>query len=255
MSIPKVIHYCWFGGNPLPKTAKKCMDSWKKYCPDYKIVRWDESNFNVKCTPYCEKMYNEKKWAFLSDYARLKIIYEQGGVYLDTDVELVKPLDDLLHNNCFMGIDTTFMVSNGLGLGAEKGTAFIKENLNFYDSINLSEQKTPLINSPITTDLLRKKGNLNTESNDIQNVAGVTIYPPEYFCAKHTHTGEIVITPNTYAIHHFTLSWASDEERQNTKKRWNEHKKERIKQAPKLFLRKIIGDSTVENIKRKIFKK
>ena len=238
MSIPKVIHYCWFGGNPLPKTAKKCMDSWKKYCPDYKIVRWDESNFNVKCTPYCEKMYNEKKWAFLSDYARLKIIYEQGGVYLDTDVELVKPLDDLLHNNCFMGIDTTFMVSNGLGLGAEKGTAFIKENLSFYDSINLSEQKTPLINSPITTDLLRKKGNLNTESNDIQNVAG-----------------EIVITPNTYAIHHFTLSWASDEERQNTKKRWNEHKKERIKQAPKLFLRKIIGDSTVENIKRKIFKK
>ena len=116
MSIPKVIHYCWFGGNPLPKSAKKCIDSWKKYCPDYKIIRWDESNFDINCTPYCEKLYNEKRWAFLSDYARLKIIYENGGIYFDTDVELVKPLDDLLHNQCFMGIDTTFLVSNGLVL-------------------------------------------------------------------------------------------------------------------------------------------
>ena len=125
----------------------------------------------------------------------------------------------------------------------------------FSDNINLSELQKPLLNSPITTDLLREKGDLNTESNEVQCVGGVTIYPPEYFCAKHTHTGEIVITPNTYAIHHFTLSWASDEERQSTLTRWNKYKKERIKQFPKLLLRKIIGDSTVDNIKRKIFKK
>lgn len=250
MSIPKVIHYCWFGANPLPKSAEKCMKSWQKYCPDYKIIRWDESNFNINCTPYCQKMYNEKKWAFLSDYARLKIIYENGGIYLDTDVELVKPLDDLLENQCFMGIDTTFMVSNGLGLGAEKGHAFVKENIDFYDNVNLSELEKPLINSPITTELLMAKGGLDTQSNLVQCVGEVTIYPPEYFCAKHTHTGEIVITPNTYAIHHFTLSWASDEERQSTLKRWNMYKFERMKQAPKLVLRKIIGNSNVEKIKQ-----
>lgn len=255
MSIPKVIHYCWFGGNPLPKSAEKCLKSWEKFCPDYKIIRWDESNFNIKCTPYCEKMYNEKKWAFLSDYARLKIIYENGGVYLDTDVELVKTLDALLHNQCFMGIDTTFLVNNGLGFGAEKGNAFIKENIDFYDNMDLSDYKNPLLNSPITTDLLRKKGELNTESGDIQYVGGVTVYPPEYFCAKHTHTGEIVITPNTYSIHHFTLSWASEEERQNTLKRWNKYRVERIKRAPKLALRKIIGNSNVEKIKQFLKKK
>ena len=149
-----------------------------------------------------------------------------------------------------MGIDTTFMVSNGLGLGAEKGNDFIKENIDFYDNINWSEQKKPLVNSPITTELLRKKGNLNTESQEVQCVGGVTIYPPEYFCAKHTHTGEIVITPNTYAIHHFTLSWASEEEKQSTLDRWKAYKIERIKQAPKLAFRKILGDSTVEKIKQ-----
>ena len=95
MSIPKVNHYCWFGGNPLPKSAEKCIKSWQKYCPDYEIKRWDESNFDVNCNEYCRYCYENKKWAFLTDYIRLKVVYENGGVYLDTDVELLKPLDDL----------------------------------------------------------------------------------------------------------------------------------------------------------------
>jgi hypothetical protein len=240
----------------MPELVQTCIASWRTHMPNWEYRLWSEDNFDIDSAPqYVREAYEAKKFAFVSDYVRLWALEQEGGVYLDTDVELVKPLDDLLHNQCFMGIDTTFLVSNGLGLGAEKGNDFIKENIAFYDNLNLSELKKPLVNSPITTDLLRKKGELNTENGEIQYIGEITIYPPEYFCAKHTHTGEIVITPNTYAIHHFTLSWASEEERENTLKRWNKYKIERIKRFPKLLLRKFIGDSTVDNIKRIIFKK
>ena len=97
--IPKVIHYCWFGGNPLPDEAKRCIDSWKKYCPDYKIIEWNESNYDVNSNEYMKAAYNEKKWAFVSDYARVDVVYRYGGIYMDTDVELIKPLDKFLYQS------------------------------------------------------------------------------------------------------------------------------------------------------------
>ena len=103
--IPKIIHYCWFGGNPLPDLAVKCIDSWKKYCPDYEIKRWDESNFNLNCCDYVKEAYRAKKWAFVSDYARFKVLYDEGGLYFDTDVELIKPIDDILARGPFMGVE------------------------------------------------------------------------------------------------------------------------------------------------------
>lgn len=245
--IPKIIHYCWFGGNPLPPLAQKCIKSWKKYCPDYEIIRWDESNFDVNCNAYCRTMYEQKKWAFLTDYVRLKAVYEHGGIYLDTDVELRKPLDSLLPNCAYMGLETTKLVNTGLGFGAEKDHAFIKKNMEYYETLqDFSKQETCPI---ITTRLLAQYG-VDCESKKIQSCGGVTICPVDYFCAKHTHTGEITITENTISIHHFDGSWNTKDEQAKTKARWKKYKIERIKKAPKLLLRKLIGDERVDTIKR-----
>ena len=180
--IPKIIHYCWFGRNPLPKTAEKCIRSWKKYCPDYEIIRWDESNFDVNCNEYCREMYEQEKWAFLTDYVRLRVVYENGGIYLDTDVEVIKPLDDLLHNSAYMGLETTDKVNTGLGFGAERNHWFIGENMNYYEKWKSSD---PVETCPIiTTRLLESKGLIYNHLN-VNHLNGVTVYPTEYFCAKY----------------------------------------------------------------------
>ena len=103
--IPKIIHYCWFGGNPLPELAIKCIESWKKYLPDYEIKEWNESNFDINCCAYVREAYEAKKWAFVSDYARFWILYQHGGLYFDTDVELIKSIDDLIVKGAFMGCE------------------------------------------------------------------------------------------------------------------------------------------------------
>ena len=126
--IPKIIHYCWFGGNEIPEHDKKCIESWKKYCPDYKIIRWDESNYDYKKNSYMREAYEAKKWGFVPDYARLDIVYEHGGIYLDTDVELVKNIDELLEHKAYMGFEVGGeFVSPGLGFGAEKNFPLFKK--------------------------------------------------------------------------------------------------------------------------------
>lgn len=245
--IPKIIHYCWFGGKPLPPLAQKCIKSWKKYCPDYEIVRWDESNFDVNCNRYCQAMYEQKKWAFLTDYVRLKVVYEHGGIYLDTDVELVKSLDKLLANTAYMGMETTRLVNTGLGFGAVKEHDFIRENKLYYEEL---DDFSILETCPrITTRLLEKYG-IDCKSDEIQSAADATVYPIEYFCAKDYKTGLLRVTKKTYSIHHFDGSWNTKEEQERTKARWKKNKIERIKKAPKLLLRKLIGDERVDAIKR-----
>lgn len=245
--IPKIIHYCWFGGNPLPPLAQKCIKSWKKYCPDYQIIEWNESNFDVNCNAYCAAMYEQKKWAFLTDYVRLKVVYENGGVYMDTDVELLKPLDDLLNNKAYMGFETTGKVNTGLGFGAEKNHSFIKENMDVYEKMTGFDRVEIC---PVITTRIFEQYVIDCKSDKIQNVANVTIYPPEYFCAKHTHTGFIHVTKNTLSIHHFDASWNTSEEKKETEKRWKYYKKQRFRQMPKVIFRKIVGDRTVDKIKR-----
>ena len=119
MSIPKVLHYCWFGGAPKPKNIQNCIRSWKKYCPDYEIIEWNEQNFDVSQSLYTRQAYDARRWAFVADYARLKILYEQGGIYMDTDVELLRSLDDLLVYPAFFGFQHNNEVATGLGFGAE----------------------------------------------------------------------------------------------------------------------------------------
>lgn len=143
--IPKVINYCWFGGNPLPASAQKCIASWRKYLPDYEIKEWNESNFDVNIIPYTAEAYKAKKYAFVSDYARFWILYRYGGLYFDTDVEVIRNMDDIIANGAFMGLEkkqagatpTQLGVAPGLGLGVNPGLGLYKELLDVYDDNSL----------------------------------------------------------------------------------------------------------------------
>ncbi len=215
--IPKVIHYCWFGGKELPKSAVEYIESWKRFLPGYEIRRWDESNFDVNMIPYTQEAYSVKKYAFVSDYARFWILYNYGGLYFDTDVEVIKNMEDIIARGPFMGCEgkaqdgaTTTMlgVNPGLGLGVNPGLGLYSEILNLYrEKHYISSDESSSCENVVTiiTELLCKKGLLNT--NEIQNVAGVWIYPKEYFCPKDYETKELVITDNTRAIHHYAESW------------------------------------------------
>lgn len=204
--IPKKIHYCWFGRNPKPKLAEKCIASWKKYCPDYEIIEWNEDSFDVNMNTYTRSAYEQKKYAFLTDYARLLIIYEHGGVYFDTDVELIKPIDNLLENKAFFGFENNDHVNTGLGFGAVKGNRIVKLMEEEYD--DLHDKENHFVGCPIlNTNALKKKGLvLNGEEQDLD---GSVIYPAEYFNPYDDPTGRLNITDNTYSIHWFAKSWMS----------------------------------------------
>lgn len=211
--IPKKIHYCWFGGNPLPKEAKKCIESWKKYCPDYEIIEWNESNYDLNKNEYVKKAYEQKKYAFLTDYIRLDVIYEQGGIYLDTDVELIRNLDDLIENECYVGMEQPGRIATGLGFGAKKNHPFIKENKEYYENNTFWDEQgkfKKVICVEITTGILEKYGLKNTEELQFIKNPNVTVYPPEYLCPLKMGTNRLTITKNTYSIHHYDGSWKSN---------------------------------------------
>lgn len=183
--IPKKIHYCWFGGKEKPALIKKCIKSWKKHCPDYEIIEWNETNFDVMSNQWCETAYKAKKWAFLTDYVRLKVLYDFGGIYMDTDVELLKPLDDFLVYSCFMGFQHEKYVSNGLVTGAVVGNAFIKENLSVYENMTFNDSDDSFnfkVCQEYTTELLISHGLKVPCDGQIQILDDIYIFPPEYFC-------------------------------------------------------------------------
>jgi len=202
--IPKTIHYCWFGGNPLPTVAKRCIESWKSNCPDFKIKEWNESNFDVHMNPYTEMCIREKKYAFLSDYARLWIVAKEGGIYLDTDVELLKPLDDLLDCEAYFGFETEQYIASGLGFGAVPGCAAVTEMLKSYDDLLDGLHGTigcPLLN----TAALERLGFAMNGQYQRQN--GVCLYPPDYFNPMDNATGVVHSTAHTYSIHRYSMLW------------------------------------------------
>lgn len=209
--IPKKIHYFWFGGNEKPKSVEKCIDSWKKYCPDYEIIEWNEDNFDVHCMPFVEQAYEAKKYAFVSDVARLIIVYEQGGIYMDTDVEVIKPLDDLLENKAYMSFENNEYVNSGQGFGSEAGIQFFNEHIDEYrDEVFINEDGSfNMLGCPrVATRLLEKKGiELNGKEQIIDDVH---IYPAEYFNPYDSITGRLKKTSNTYSIHWYDQSWGND---------------------------------------------
>lgn len=215
--IPKTIHYCWFGGAPLPKSAVKCIKSWKKYFPNYEIKEWNETNFNVNIIPYTAEAYKAKKYAFVSDYARFWILYKYGGLYFDTDVEVIKNMDDIIAKGAFMGCEhesikgkpvASLGVAPGLGLGTPPNNPFYSEVLHIYENMKFILENGVINNENIvttTSKLLCSKGMQNI--NIIQLVDGIYIYPKDYFCPKDYSTGKLKITNNTRSIHHYDASW------------------------------------------------
>lgn len=204
--IPKKIHYCWFGRGEKPKLAKKCIESWKKICPDYEIIEWNEDNFDINQNEYTKYCYDNKKFAFLSDYARLMVVYKEGGIYFDTDVEVIKSFDALLNNKAFVGFETDEYVNTGVGFGAEKNNPVIEQMLREYDK--LSDGKSGTIGCPIlNTEALKKSGlKLNGQT---QSLKDVTVYSAEYFNPYDAPTGRLSKSENTYSIHWYAASWMS----------------------------------------------
>jgi len=201
--IPKTIHYCWFGGNPLPKKAQKCIASWKKHCPNYELVRWDEKNCDLDGIPYVRYCYQNKKWAYLSDYFRLQAVYEHGGLYFDTDVEVIASMDDLLENKAFFCFENDQNVASGLGFGAEKGSPFIKAMMEQYDYEN--EESVRLVGCPTlnTRALLPFGLQLNGKKQDLN---GALILPAEYMNPYDDPTGRLSLTDHTVSIHWYSKS-------------------------------------------------
>ena len=227
--IPKIIHYCWFGRNPLPELAQKCIASWKKYLPDYEIKEWNEDNFDVNIIPYTAEAYAQKKYAFVSDYARFWILYKYGGLYFDTDVEVIKPLDDIIARGPFMGCETdstnktapaqgagqgvsALSANPGLGLGVAPGLgrSLIKQMLDYYDGkhfINEANMRNQITVVHIATKVLFENGLQDVQG--LQQVDGFWIYPSEYFCPINVTTGRMHITSNTRTIHHYAATWVN----------------------------------------------
>lgn len=211
--IPKIIHYCWFGRNPLPKSAIKCIESWKKFFPDYEIKEWNEDNFDVNVIPYTAKAYAARKYAYVSDYARFWILYQYGGIYFDTDVEVIRPMDDIIARGNFMGLETepengtTGTVAPGLGLGVNPGLGLVKEMIDMYATLDYDVENNGGIYKTVVqymTEKLEKYG-LSTD-HGIQQVADVFIYPKDYFNPLE-HINQLNITENTRTIHHYDGTW------------------------------------------------
>ena len=224
--IPKKIHYCWIGGNPLPDSAKKCIKSWKKYCPDYEIIEWNESNYDFTKNPYMKQALDAKKWGFVPDFARLDIIYREGGIYLDTDVEMVKPFDPLLSCKGFAGFESEREVALGLGFGAEPGNLIIHKLMESYADLSFLNPDGSLNLTPapaLNSEALEKLGLRRDGSH--QELDGFVFLPTEYLCPKSYVDGLIHKTENTYSIHHYDASWFDEKKQAEKRARWKQKKR------------------------------
>lgn len=236
--IPKVIHYVWFGKGKKSGIIKHCINSWKKTMPDYEIKEWNEDNFNINCNDYCRQAYDKNKYAFAADYARLYILYNYGGIYMDTDVESFKKFDAFLNNPAFLCFENEKLVASGT-IGAEKGNELIKYLLSYYDDREFLDPNQPsgidwTPNTVALTKMLEAKGLKVVD--EYQEIEGVPVYPSVYFSAE--GKGE-----NKYATHYFTSSWLPKKfQRKNA---WHR----RIGKVKKLAKR-LVGDKIYIKLKK-----
>ena len=241
--IPKKIHYCWFGGKPLNQLGEKCLASWKKFFPDYEIIEWNENNFDVNCCQYVREAYEAKKWAFVSDYARFKILYEHGGVYFDTDVEVIKPFDDILEKGNLMGCENKVSAVNpGIGLAVAPKLEIVREILDDYEKASFLNDDGSLDLTTIvtrTTDVLKRHG--LQELNEIQTVAGINVYPVEYFCPIDMSSGRLIITKNKRSIHRYAGTW--------------ETKGNKFRGKVYRFINRTFGENAAEKIRKIVGRK
>ena len=207
--IPRTIHYCWFGGNEKPEKAKKCIASWKKHCPDYEILEWSETNVDLEsCPQYVRDAYGAKKYAFVTDFIRLKVLHEQGGFYMDTDVELLKNLDDFLEDRGVIGFENDEFVNSGQMLAAEAGHPIISEMMECYNGVTFYREDGSmfLLGCPhVNTEVLVRHG--LEKNGQEQTVADVHVYPADWFNPLDSATGTLKKTKNTVSIHWYSMSW------------------------------------------------
>jgi len=211
MCIPRIIHYCWFGKNPLPEKVKKCIESWKKYCPEYQILLWNEDNYDLNKLPYVKQAYGAGMWAYVTDYVRLDVVWQHGGIYLDTDVELVRSLDDLLKEDNFFAIEKhTCTIATGLGFGAVKKSPVLRELMDMYQNLSfIKDGKMNLTPCPeYMAGFFREKGYIMEDK--IQRTGGILVLSSEYFCPMNFLTGDLQLTSRTYGIHWYDASWHSE---------------------------------------------
>lgn len=241
--IPKTIHYCWFGHGPLPELAQKCIASWRKYLPDYEIKEWNENNFDVNILPYTADAYAAKKYAFVSDYARFWVLYHYGGVYFDTDVEVIRSMDDVLEKGPFMGlevIDPKPLVAPGLGLAAVQGMELYEAILSKFELMTFGAPDgtiNPYTMIPMVTERLLSRGLRGDGA--IEHIDGVDVYPPEWFNPFDDATGQLVKTSNTHTIHWYAKSWMKAESA------W--------KVAIKRAIRRVVGKDAVSRVKKLLY--
>lgn len=216
--ILKVIHYCWFGRGEMPKLARKCIKSWKKYCPDYEIKEWNEENFDLDLYPYAREAYDNRKFAFVTDVVRLYALYHEGGVYMDTDVEVIKPIDPFLMHTAFSGFENETMVPTGI-MASEKGGIWAKDNLDYYEGRHfIKEDGTFDIKTNVVTITDYMVGHGLKQNNTLQDFPSlITMYPKDYFCPMSTDCQIMEITNRTVTIHHFNGSWKPWKDRMQKK--------------------------------------
>lgn len=218
--IPHIIHYCWFGGNDLPELATKCISSWKRYMPDYKIKEWNENNYDVRKIPYTAQAYDAHKYAFVSDFARIDILNSYGGIYFDVDVEVIKPLDDIVNRGPFVAIEIPGSINIGLGMASQPNSFILREILKTYlDSNFINSDGSYNLTTVVerVSKIFRRHG--FTDVNELQKVENFTIYPSDWFCPKSLKTGVVTITKNTHTIHWYDASWTSLEQQNFYKRR------------------------------------
>lgn len=240
-TIPKIIHYCWFGRKEKPEIVKKCMESWKMNCPEYEIKEWNEDNFDVTCNSYVSEAYRAGKFAFVSDYVRVYALNHFGGIYLDTDVEVFKPFDDLLHHDSFWGFEQENFIATST-IGAAKGNRLIQTFLDTYEDISFIKADgtyNDLTNVAMISEILQNRGlRLNGEHQAIDGVG--TFYPQSYFSPFDYINCRKLITDNTYAMHHFYKSWLPA--------------KARLKGNIKSTLAKLIGGDNIARLRKLVSK-
>lgn len=209
--IPKIIHYCWFGRGEMPKMALECIASWHKHMPDYRYKLWNEDNFDINCIPYVKEAYDCRKFAFVTDYVRLFALFTEGGIYMDTDVEVLKPYDDLLELPAFTGYEGSKYLPPVTGtMASEPGGKWVQEQLSVYDGIHFIQENGSMdltTNTSRISSIMKQGGFVSDGKKQVYK--DMHIFPVEYFCPRQT-TGEFLITDNTYCDHHFMGSWDDD---------------------------------------------
>lgn len=254
--IPKLIHYCWLSNDPIPEKLQKCINSWKEKLPEYEIMLWDFNRFDIHSSIWVKQAFEAKKYAFAADYIRLYAVYHYGGIYLDSDVEVVKPLNDLLHLPYFIGLDSNNLIEAGI-IGSEKNNPWIKACLDYYQ--NRSFIKDDGTNDVEVLPVIMKK-----EIEKIRTIVSLKetpatydeeekylyVFPFPYFCSKRHDTGKVVICTSTYTVHHFAMSWLPVKVRILTYS-----KRAMMKIFGVKFIERIISSLSLKELKSKLINK